>query len=86
MATAKSAKKASKTSASAITAYNVKTKEKGVPMVEPVINVKNGRYIAQGLSEGGDKLTAILSQAKAKEYIAAGDAVQGEGWPKASKK
>lgn len=63
-----------------ITAYSVKTKTKNVPMVDPVIDVKSGRYIATGKDADGNKMAAILSKAKAEEHIAAGNAKKGQGW------
>ncbi|MXV16260.1 hypothetical protein [Hufsiella ginkgonis] len=63
-----------------ITAYSVKTKTKNVPMVDPVIDVKSGRYIATGTDGAGNKMAAILSKAKAEEHIAGGAAKKGSGW------
>ncbi len=63
-----------------LTAYNVKTKEKGVEICDPIIEKNGNRYIAKGLSDGGDKLTAIISEAKAKEALTAGVAKKGKGW------
>lgn len=63
-----------------ITAYSVKTKEKNVPMVNPVIDVKSGRYIASGTDGSGNKMSAILSKASAEEHISKGNAKKGSGW------
>ncbi len=65
-----------------ITAYSVKTKTKNVPMVNPVINVKSGRYIAVGKDADGNNMAAILGKAKADEHIKSGHAKKGEGWEK----
>ena len=59
----------------AITAYNVKTKEKNVPMLDAVISkTAKGGYIAH--DGKGNKLTALLGEAKALEAIKAGVAKQ----------
>lgn len=59
-----------------ITAYCMKTKEKGVVMQNPVITKteKNGRetYIAHGEDGKGNKMTTILNKEKALGYIEAG--------------
>jgi len=80
MAKTATAAKAAPAKASGLTAYNVKTKEKGVPIIDPVINIKSGRYIASGLSEGGDKLTTILSKGNAEAAVKSKAAKKGEGW------
>ncbi|GAA4913513.1 MULTISPECIES: hypothetical protein [Mucilaginibacter] len=64
----------------AITAYSVKTKTKNVPIIDPVIDVKAGRYIATGKDKDGNKLAAILGKAKAEEHIKNGAAKKGSGW------
>lgn len=71
-----------------ITAYCVQTKEKNVPMVDPVINIKNGKYIAVGKSAEGHNMAAILNATKAEAFIADGTATAGEGFekPKTKKK
>lgn len=76
------AKPAAKTASSAVTAYCVQTKEKNVPMLNPVIDIKSGRYIATGLSAGGHKMAAIMSSATAEAHVKSGAAKRGEGWPK----
>lgn len=63
---------------SQITAYNVKTKEKNVPMQDIVITkTARGGYMAQGTDGKGNKLTTMLGEAKALEAIKAGVAKQG---------
>lgn len=69
-----------------LTAYCMKTKEKGVPIQGCVIDVKNGRYIAKGNDGKGNTITSIVNGEKAKAAIEAGHATAGTGWPKASKK
>lgn len=62
----------------AITAYNVKTKEKNVPMQDAVISkTERGGYIAKGHDGKGNKLTSLLSEAKALAAIKSGAAKQG---------
>ena len=61
-----------------LTAYNVKTKEKGVPMHDAVITkTAKGAYMAQGHDGKGNKLTTLLNEAKALAAIQAGIAKQG---------
>jgi hypothetical protein len=61
-----------------ITAYNVKTKEKGVEMLNAVITkTAKGAYMAQGDDGKGNKLTTLMGEAKALEAIKAGIAKQG---------
>lgn len=61
-----------------ITAYNVKTKEKGVKMLDAVITkTSRGGYMAQGNDGKGNKLTTMLSEEKALAAIKAGNAKQG---------
>lgn len=61
-----------------LTAYNVKTKEKGVPIQNAIVSrtVKGG-YIAKGDDGKGNKLTALLGEANALAAIAAGTAKKG---------
>ena len=48
-----------------LTAYNVKTKEKNVPMQDAVVSkTAKGGYIAKGHDGKGNKLTALLGEAK----------------------
>ncbi|QJD98028.1 hypothetical protein HH214_20180 [Mucilaginibacter robiniae] len=63
-----------------ITAYSVKLKKKNVPMVDPVIDCKSGRYIATGKDSDGNKMAAIMSKATAEEHIKNGNAKKGTGW------
>jgi len=63
-----------------ITAYSVKTKEKNVPMIDPVIDIKSGRYIASGKDAAGNKMSAIMSKATAEGHIGSGAAKKGTGW------
>ena len=63
-----------------ITAYSVKTKTKNVPMVDPVIDVKSGRYIATGKDSAGNKMAAIMGKSAAEEHIKNGNAKKGSGW------
>ncbi len=61
-----------------ITAYNVKTKEKNVPMKDAVITkTSRGGYMAQGNDGKGNKLTTMLSEEKALSAIKEGSAKQG---------
>ncbi|MBM3413376.1 MAG: hypothetical protein FJY16_00310 [Bacteroidetes bacterium] len=61
-----------------ITAYNVKTKEKGCVMLDAVISkTAKGAYMAQGNDGKGNKLTTLMNQEKALAAIKAGVAKQG---------
>ncbi|MFY7839143.1 MAG: hypothetical protein ACOVP7_02655 [Lacibacter sp.] len=61
-----------------LTAYNVKTKEKNVPILDAVITrTAKGGYMAQGNDGKGNKLTSLLSEAKALAAIEAGTAKKG---------
>ena len=61
-----------------LTAYNVKTKEKGVPIQDAVITkTAKGAYMAQGHDGKGNKLTTLLGEEKALAAIKAGIAKQG---------
>ena len=61
-----------------LTAYNVKTKEKNVPILDAVVSkTAKGGYIAKGNDGKGNKLTALLGEAKALAAIKAGTAKQG---------
>lgn len=61
-----------------LTAYNVKTKEKGVPIQDAVITkTAKGAYMAQGHDGKGNKLTTLLNGEKALAAIQAGIAKQG---------
>lgn len=60
-----------------LTAYNVKTKEKNVPIQDAVISrTAKGGYIAKGHDGKGNKLTALLGEEKALAAIKAGTAKQ----------
>ena len=61
-----------------LTAYNVKTKEKNVPIQDAVITkTAKGAFMAQGHDGKGNKLTTLLGADKAKAAIEAGVAKQG---------
>jgi hypothetical protein len=61
-----------------LTAYNVKTKEKGVTVLDAVITkTAKGAYMAQGHDGKGNKLTTLLGAEKALAAIKAGIAKQG---------
>jgi len=46
-----------------LTAYNVKTKEKNVPIMDAVISkTAKGAYMAQGHDGKGNKLTTLLGE------------------------
>jgi len=60
-----------------LTAYNVKTKEKNVPILDAVVSkTAKGGYIAKGNDGKGNKLTALLGETKALAAIKAGTAKQ----------
>ncbi|MFV0606141.1 MAG: hypothetical protein ACK5NK_09900 [Niabella sp.] len=60
-----------------LTAYNVKTKEKNVPIQDAVISrTSKGGYIAKGHDGKGNKLTSLLGEEKALAAIKAGIAKQ----------
>ena len=61
-----------------LTAYNVKTKEKGVPIMDAVITkTAKGAYMVQGHDGKGNKLTTLVNEEKAMAAIKAGIAKQG---------
>ncbi|HMX87403.1 MAG: hypothetical protein U0V49_06760 [Saprospiraceae bacterium] len=61
-----------------LTAYNVKTKEKNVPIKDAVITrTAKGGYMVQGNDGKGNKLTALVGEEKALAAIKAGTAKQG---------
>ena len=61
-----------------IKAYCLKTKEKNVPMHDAVVTkTAKGGYMAQGNDGKGNKMTAILSEAKALQAIEDGVASKG---------
>jgi len=62
-----------------LTAYCLKTKEKNVPMQDAVVSkTAKGGYMAQGHDGKGNKMTAILAEAKALKAIE--DGVAKQGW------
>jgi hypothetical protein len=62
-----------------LTAYCLKTKEKNVPMQDAVVTkTAKGGYMAQGHDGKGNKMTAILAEAKALKAIE--DGVAKQGW------
>jgi hypothetical protein len=59
-------------------AYCLKTKEKDVPMHDAVITrTAKGGYLAAGNDGKGNKMAAILGEAKALQAIADGVATKG---------
>ncbi|MDQ6608597.1 MAG: hypothetical protein M3Y85_02125 [Bacteroidota bacterium] len=61
-----------------LTAYNVKTKEKGVPIQDAVVTkTAKGAYMVQGNDGKGNKLTTLCNAEKAMAAIKAGVAKQG---------
>lgn len=61
-----------------LTAYCMKTKEKNVEMKEAVITkTSRGGYMAQGNDGKGNKMTTMLSEAKALACIKDGVAKKG---------
>ncbi len=60
-----------------IKAYCLKTKEKNVPMQDAVVSkTAKGGYIANGHDGKGNKMAAILSEAKALQAIEDGVATK----------
>jgi hypothetical protein len=60
-----------------LTAYDLKTKTKAVPFTEVTISkTSRGGFIAKGTNSSGNKMTTILSEAKALAAIEAGIAKQ----------
>jgi hypothetical protein len=61
-----------------IKAYCLKTKEKNVPMHDAVVSkTAKGGYIANGHDGKGNKMAAIMSEAKALQAIQDGVATKG---------
>jgi hypothetical protein len=61
-----------------LTAYNVKTKEKGVPIQNAIIKkTAKGAYMVQGDDGKGNKLTTLVNAEKALAAIEAGIAKKG---------
>lgn len=65
-----------------LTGYNMKTKEKNVPMDEVVIDKNGSRFIAKGIASTKDKtkMAAALGEAKALQAIKDKVAKKGAGW------
>jgi len=73
-----------------LTAYCMKTKEKGVTIVNPVLN-KNSRggFYVTGTDADGNKLTTIIKSEKAAGFLKAGaidNTAAGDAKAKAKKK
>ncbi len=61
-----------------ITAYCLKTKEKNVPMQDAVVSkTSRGGYMASGNDGKGNKMAAIMGEAKALQAIKDGVAKKG---------
>ena len=61
-----------------VKAYCLKTKEKNVPMHDAVVSkTARGGYMASGNDGKGNKMAAIMSEAKALQAIADGVAKKG---------
>ncbi len=61
-----------------ITAYCLKTKEKNVPMLDAVVTkTAKGGYMATGNDGKGNKMAAIMGEAKALQAIKDGVAKKG---------
>lgn len=54
--------------AEGIQGYCMKTKQMET-LVDPVIHITNGRYIAKGETEDGHKVTSIMSKDSAEEAV-----------------
>lgn len=65
-----------------LTGYVMKTKKKGVPLVDAVIDKINGKYFAKGHdgTKAKNKITTIVGAAKAEACIEAETATKGAGW------
>lgn len=62
-----------------LTGYVLKTKEKNVPIQDAVVTkTARGGYMAQGNDGKGNKMTSLLSEAKALQAIK--DGVAKQGW------
>lgn len=56
-----------------LTAYNIKTKEKGVEIKDAVISkTAGGAYLVKGHDGNGNKLTTLINKEKADIAIASG--------------
>jgi hypothetical protein len=61
-----------------LTAYDLKRKEKNVPFTEcTIVKTSRGGYMAKGVNAYGNKMNAMLSEAKALEAIEKGIATKG---------
>lgn len=63
-----------------LTAYNVRTKQKGRPVLDAVITrTTKGAYMVQGHDEDGTRLTTLVSEEKAIAAVQAGVAEWAPG-------
>jgi len=63
-----------------ITAFNVKTKQKGCPMFNAVITrTSKGAYMAQGDDGNGQRMTALITASAAQDAVKTGDATLAPG-------
>ena len=71
-----------------LTGYVMKTKTKGAPLHDAVIDKVSNKFIAKGHdgSKAKNKISTIVSAAKAEACIEAGTAQRGEGWDAKSAK
>ena len=61
-----------------IFAYSLRTKTKNVLMLEAIVSkTSRGGYIAKGVDEHGNKMSAIMSEVNALAAIASKDAKKG---------
>jgi hypothetical protein len=61
-----------------LTAYDVRTKEKNVPIENAVITkTARGAYMAQGNAKNGNKLTTLINETRAMEALRQGVAKCG---------
>ncbi len=64
-----------------ITAYDMKAKQKGVEMLNAVIDkTERGQYFCKGESAAGNKMCVAMGKEKAEEAIKEGVAKKGKGW------
>ena len=62
-----------------LTAYNPKTREKKVPILDAVITrTKQGAYLVKGYAANGDKLTTLVNKANAEAAVESGHAKMNE--------
>lgn len=63
-----------------LTAYNVRTKEKNVPIRDAVISrTAKGAYMVQGHDVSGQKLTTLINKERAEKAVEDGVAKWAEG-------